>query len=426
VLVLVVPMRCPVWAIASHHSHRQNYQQSTRVSTTSRKSRSSRTARSVTSARLSQTAAISRHRTSRRTHEVVQYHGNKREVVYTSSRHYGRHHHMTKREIARQPKVRYAYPVTMFMMTAPEFDRSPLSNELAAAYKAAFDQGIASRLPASSLVRAGIFNYHPLKGGIFIRRETVKYIIMHSTETGRPVAAPLVIAGWNSLGRRHAGAQFVVDRDGAIYQALDPELASVHVNVFKTLPGINNDNSIGIEMSHAGAQEYTKPQLDSVSKLVVYLQQRYHVLDEDIITHKYAQQGDHTDPVNFAWDKFIAEKNQLKETAIALRASEVNAEPDRWQSPSPPVPEAYLQVHQVVKEQRSVPLGASFELLDVARNADKETRSEKSALAPLSSRKEISNNHHADLSLPLRGPIEIDPNLAPVLNVIPEDELSNQ
>lgn len=333
---------------------------------------------------------------------------------------------MSRREIARQPKVRYAYPVTLFMMTAPEFDRTPVSDELAASYKAAFDQGIASHLPASSLVRAGIFNYHPLKGGIFMRREEIKYIIMHSTETGRPVSAPLVIAGWNSLGRRHAGAQFVVDRDGAIYEALDPELASVHVNVFKTLPGINNDNSIGIEMCHAGAQEYTKPQLDSVNKLVVYLQQRYHVLDENIITHRYAQQGDHTDPVNFAWDKFIADKNQLKATAIALRANEVTAEVDNWQSPALPMPEAYLQVHQVVSEPKSAPSSAQFEVLDTARSANAEARIERSAMVPTATTKGVSVSQHVDTSLPLRGPIDIDPNLAPVLNVIPEDELSNQ
>ncbi len=333
---------------------------------------------------------------------------------------------MSKRELARQPKVRYAYPVTMFMMTAPEFDRSPLPDELAASYKAAFDQGIASRLPPSSLVRAGIFNYHPLKGGIFMRREAIKYIIMHSTETVRPVAAPLVIAGWNSLGRRHAGAQFVVDRDGTIYEALDPEMASVHVNVFKTLPGINNDDSIGIEMCHAGSQEYTKPQLDAVNKLVVYLQQRYHVQDEDIITHKYAQQGDHTDPVNFAWDKFIADKNQLKQTAIALRASEVNEEASNWQSPNLPMPEAYLQVHQVVSEPKSASSNASFEVLDTARSAQTETRIDRSALPAVSATKGITVSQRKDTSLPLRGPIEIDPNLAPVLNVIPDDELSNQ
>ena len=422
-LALSVPIKAPAMAVTSHSRH-HSAQQSTQSTTASKSSRASRIGRSSTSTRSSRVTTTSRRRTGRSGHQVVQYSGHKRETVYVSSRH-GRHHHMTKREIARQPKVRYAYPVTMFMMEAPEFDRSSLSSELAASYKSAFDQGIASRLPASALVRAGIFNYHPLKGGIFIRRETVKYIIMHSTETGRPVAAPLVIAGWNSLGRRHAGAQFVVDRDGIIYEALDPELASVHVNVFKTLPGINNDNSIGIEMSHAGSQEYTQPQLDSVHKLVVYLQQRYHVLDEDIITHKYAQQGDHTDPVNFDWDKFISEKNQLKETAIALRSHEINGEPEKWKSPSPPVPEAYLQVHQVVKEPRKVPEGATFELLDIARN-DNQARIEKSALAPLPPRKEISISRASDMALPLRGPIEIDPNLAPVLNVIPQDELSDQ
>jgi hypothetical protein len=312
----------------------------------------------------------------------------------------------------------------MFMMTAPEFDRSPLPTDQAASYKTAFDQGIASQLPASALVRAGVFNYQPLKGSIFMRREEIKYIIMHSTETGRPVSAPSVIGGWNSLGRRHAGAQFVVDRDGSIYQALDPELASVHVNVFKTLPGINNDNSIGIEMCHAGSQEYTKPQLDSVNKLVVYLQQKYHIADENIITHRYAQQGDHTDPVNFDWDGFLATKNQLKEMAIALRASDVNAEPNM--TVSLPLPETYLQVHELVKEQKTKPSTAALGSSNTIGSAQSESRLDKSALLPLSPGNDISLGQHIDTSLPLRGPIEINPDVAPVLNVIPEDELSNQ
>ena len=93
------------------------------------------------------------------------------------------------------------------------------------------------------------------------------------------------------MGIRHPGAQYVVDRDGAIYQAVDPELATVHINIFKTLPGINNDNSIGIEMCHTGKQDYPEPQRRSVSKLVTYLQERYKVPDENIVTHRYAQQG---------------------------------------------------------------------------------------------------------------------------------------
>ena len=77
-------------------------------------------------------------------------------------------------------------------------------------------------------------SYYPLRGGIFFRREPIKNIIIHSTEPGISVGARVVIDGWSHGGRRHPGAHYVVERDGTICQALDPDLAAVHVNIFKT------------------------------------------------------------------------------------------------------------------------------------------------------------------------------------------------
>jgi hypothetical protein len=216
-------------------------------------------------------------------------------------------------------KPRYAYPLELFMMNPPEFDRTPLPEETAAKIRKEFDRGIADRHHPNQLVRSGIVSYYPLRGGIFKRREQVKYIIVHSTETGPPVSAKSVIDAWSSLGRRHAGAQYVVERNGQIYQSCEPDLATVHVNIFKTLPGINNDNSIGIEMNHTGRQNYPPEQRESVKKLVAYLQERYHVLNENVITHRYAQQGDHTDPVAFDFEAFLAQKDEFRNSALAIK-----------------------------------------------------------------------------------------------------------
>jgi hypothetical protein len=112
----------------------------------------------------------------------------------------------------------------------------PLPEDSAREVVSAFNRGTADSYPARTLVRAGIAKYHPLHGGIYWRREPIKYIVMHSTETGIPISATHVIEGWSSMGMRHPGAQYVVDRDGTIYQAVDPDLATVHVNIFKTLP----------------------------------------------------------------------------------------------------------------------------------------------------------------------------------------------
>ncbi len=250
----------------------------------------------------------------------------------------GRHHH--HHHIVHHP--RYAYPVEMFMINAPDFDASPLPPDQASEVANAFVHGIAEKYPARTLVKAGVVKYHPLHGGIYWRREPVKYIIMHSTETGVPVGALNVINGWSSLGRRHPGAQYVVDRDGTIYQSVDPDLATVHINILKTLPGINNDNSIGIEINHTGSQSYPEVQIQSVIRLVTYLQDRYQIDNENIVTHRYAQRGDHTDPVRFDWTGFLSAKDRYRNQAIAYKMNNMEKQSQTWGEYTDEEPSTYL------------------------------------------------------------------------------------
>lgn len=258
-----------------------------------------------------------------------------------------------KKAAAAKPK--YAYPLDFFMMKAPDFDRTPLDETSSAKIRDAFERGIADDLAPEKLVRAGVFHFYPLSGGIFNRREDVKYIVLHSTETGIPVPGKNVINGWNSMGRRHPGAQYVVDRDGTIYQALDPKLAAVHVNIFKTLPGINNDNTIGIEMNHTGKQNYPAVQREAVMRLLTYLQQRFSVSSENVITHRYAQQGDHTDPVNFDLDGFLATKENFRTRAIALkRQSAPLPFADEITEDEAPLASVYVQIHGLLPEETQV------------------------------------------------------------------------
>ena len=281
------------------------------------------------------------------------HHGHNATPVASSGRHHkghevahhGRHH--KGHEVAHQaPRTRYAYPLGLFMKSPPPFDSSPLSPESAATVARAFERGTADSYPARTLVRAGIVHYHPLHGGIFWRREPIKYIVMHSTETGVPISAVRVIESWTSMGMRHPGAQYVVERDGTIYQAVDPDLATVHVNIFKTLPGINNDNSIGIEMNHTGSQDYPQVMRDAVIKLVGYLKHRYNIDEGNIITHRYAQQGDHTDPVHFDWDGFLAQVNTFHNQAIAYRNTRTAGDAQRWQREPEPKANTYLKPHK--------------------------------------------------------------------------------
>ena len=259
-------------------------------------------------------------------------------VVHEStprSRH-SKHHISSKsrtshasKHIAAKP--RYAYPMGFFLMEPPTFDSSPLPESISAQIKKAFYSGCAGDFPTRSLVRTGIVSYYPMRGGIFWRREPIKYLIMHSTEPGISIGARHVIDGWSHGGRRHAGAHYVVERDGTIYQAVDPDLATVHINIFKTLPGINNDNSVGIEMCHQGSQDYPPALVESAARLAAYLQNHYHISDANIITHRYAQQGDHTDPVNFSWDNFIAQKDTLQNQNMNQRLAFLKNEFLTWQ-----------------------------------------------------------------------------------------------
>jgi hypothetical protein len=265
-----------------------------------------------------------------------------------SGRHHGRRGRRHAAQTARVKHVaaeKHAYALDFFMMKAPDFERSSLDAGLAAKIREAFAQGIADDIPAEKLVRAGVFNYFPLSGGIFKRRDAIKYIVLHSTETGIPVPGVNVIKGWNSMGRRHPGAQFVVDRDGTIYMALDPELASVHVNVFKTLPGINNDNTVGIEMNHTGKQDYPAAERRATIRLITYLQHRYNVTAANVISHRYAQQGDHTDPINFDLDTFLATKDDFAGKALALKRTASPLPVDEETEDDAPLASVYIQIH---------------------------------------------------------------------------------
>lgn len=298
------------------------------------------------------------------------------------------------------------------MLHAPEFQRDPLPSEMSSTVARAFHEGHAEDYAARSLVRAGIVYHHPLHGGIFWRREPVKYIIVHSTETGIPLSAQRVIDSWGSAGRRHAGAQYVVDRDGTIFQAVDPDLATVHVNIFKTLPGINNDNSIGIEMCHTGRQNYPQEQREAVIKLVAYLQDRYKIADTNVITHRYAQQGDHTDPVNFDWEGFLADKDRFRTRAIAYKMNRVKEDASSWDVPETVAPDAVVKT---APEIRVINTGVPMQptrLTPVIVRPTLTPRPTTVAPAPAF----VPAAQSGKMPLDLRGPIEVDPNFVEKLS----------
>jgi N-acetyl-anhydromuramyl-L-alanine amidase AmpD len=214
-------------------------------------------------------------------------------------------------------KVDYKYPVKVFMWRGPELDTTPLSLSQQRAISEDFNSGLAGRIDPDVLVRAKVLSYYPMRGGITISK--VKFIIAHSTETARPADAKRVIRSWSNMGLRHAGTQFVVDRDGMIYMTVHPDYSTSHVDVYRTLYGVTNDNSIGIEMVHTGKQVYTQEQKDSMTRLVSYLQDRYKVSDQYVVRHGTCQPSTRTDPVNFDWTAFHQGKARLRALAASPR-----------------------------------------------------------------------------------------------------------
>ena len=187
---------------------------------------------------------------------------------------------------------------------APAVKLPKVAPKLASGIKGMFEAGKGSPYSPAVLLAANVFVAKPLVGGIFKRHGTVKHIIIHSTETATEADAARVVRSWNNRGLRHPGAQYIVERNGTIYQTVDPAMGSVHVNSSRTRFGVTNDNSIGIEIVRAGTQKYTAPQKASVARLVVYLQERFRVAGQAIMGHGYVQPGNRTDPVGFDWNGF--------------------------------------------------------------------------------------------------------------------------
>ncbi|MBS2004696.1 MAG: N-acetylmuramoyl-L-alanine amidase [Cyanobacteria bacterium SZAS LIN-5] len=199
-----------------------------------------------------------------------------------------------------------------------------------------FERGTAGDYTWDDLVAAGVFENDPLRGSIYKRQGRVKYIILHSTETASPADARRVILSWNNRGLKHPGAQFVVDRDGTICSTTNPDLVVVHIEPSRALSGYSNDNSIGIEIVRSGKQEYTRVQLDSVNRLVAYLQSHYAVPDANVTTHQHVQPSDRSDPVNFNMVAFESEKSALQAAAVAFRGKDQNrSEPLQYVSTMP-------------------------------------------------------------------------------------------
>lgn len=218
----------------------------------------------------------------------------------------------TSRKTANRRKTvtRVARTLVANIWSTP-INTAPYSAAVRNRINAKFKVGTAARFSPEDMVRARVFVHYPLKGGIRKRTGGVRYLVLHSTETGRPADARTIVRSWNNIGPRHPGAQYIVDRDGTILQTADPAYATVHVNDRTALGGVNNDNSIGIEIVRTGKQKYTQKQLNSLVALVGYVKDRFNITR--ICGHGEVQPSDRTDPVAFDWSRFARNLASLQQ-----------------------------------------------------------------------------------------------------------------
>lgn len=136
--------------------------------------------------------------------------------------------------------------------------------------------------------------------------------------------------------------------------------------------------------------------------------------DENVITHRYAQQGDHTDPVYFDWDGFVNDKRQLRTRAIAIRVNKINEDarnlPDMETATTAAAASTFLlQPHSQIKATTAA---TSIKTENGKRVT--ETRTVTTTIQPSSNSApaSVSNNRDA-----LRGPIEVEPEMVHQLSV---------
>lgn len=153
------------------------------------------------------------------------------------------------------------------------------------------------------VVQAPSPNYNSRNGA------DIDTIVLHHTASNNGAAD----IAWLRNPKSQVSAQYVLDRDGTIYQLVGDEKRAWHagVSALNGVPTDVNGRSIGIEIVNDGSGKtpFTEAQYKSLGQLVGYLKQRYNVPMKNIVGHKDVAlpYGRKTDPApNFDWNRLRA------------------------------------------------------------------------------------------------------------------------
>jgi len=122
--------------------------------------------------------------------------------------------------------------------------------------------------------------------------------------------------GWFKNPSSKASSQYVVDKNGEIYQMIDDNVAAWHAGAseWKGTPNMNL-HSIGIELVNDSHKPYPKEQVAACVELVQHLMKKWEISSFNVVRHSDISPKRKSDPYShFPWEKF--KKDILGESAL--------------------------------------------------------------------------------------------------------------
>lgn len=142
----------------------------------------------------------------------------------------------------------------------------------------------------------------------------IKYIVIHYTGNKNDTAKNN--ADYFNGGNRGASAHYFVD-DNEIYQVVEDFNGAWHVGDGKNKYGINNRNSIGIEMCGTDNGNISENTVQNTLELTKYLMKKYEVDKDHVVRHYDASRK--TCPSAFSsnnWSRWWNFKERLLSTSV--------------------------------------------------------------------------------------------------------------
>ena len=148
--------------------------------------------------------------------------------------------------------------------------------------------------------------YRPNPWNSARRADKVDLIVVHSiSDKWKHPEAPYAPDNiLRLLVSEHLSYHYLIDRDGSVYELVDPKRKAFHAGV-SNLWGQSdlNQNSIGVALAGKKGDTFTDPQYDSFVKLCQKLRSEFTIPLNRIVGHEHVAPGRKVDPGrHFDWN----------------------------------------------------------------------------------------------------------------------------